>query len=129
MQEIIIYVFVLVLFEIYESMWQAGSTLQQILANIYTEYKKGLLSFFFHHPTFIYSLYVGIKFDLSNVWFLTLLFLKFFDIAFKLVVVQKIEENRLSEVLPLELTTPIPKWMGFMNVIIYPIILYLALKV
>ena len=128
MQEIIIYVFVLVLFEIYESMWQAGSTLQQIIANIYSEYKKGLLSFFFHHPNFIYSLYVGIKFDLSNVWFLTLLFLKFFDIAFKLVVAQKIEENRLAEVLPLELTTPIPKWMGFMNVVIYPVMLYLAFK-
>ena len=128
MQEIIIYVFVLVLFEIYESSWQMGSSMQQIIANIYTQYKKGLLSFFFHHPSFIYSLYVGMKFDLSNFWFLTLLSLKFFDIAFKLVVAQKIDENRLNEVLPIELTTPIPKWMGFMNVLIYPVMLYLAFK-
>ena len=128
MQEIIIYVFVLVLFEIYESSWQMGSSMQQIIANIYTQYKKGLLSFFFHHPSFIYSLYVGMKFDLSNFWFLTLLSLKFFDIAFKLVVAQKIDENRLNEVLPIELTTPIPKWMGFMNALIYPVMLYLAFK-
>ncbi len=126
MQEIIIYVFLLVLFEIYESSWQMGSSMQQIIANIYTQYKKGIFSFFFHHPSFIYSLYIGIKFDLSNFWFLSILFLKFFDIAFKLVIVQKVEQNRLAEVLPLELHMPIPKWMGFLNVLIYPALLYIA---
>ena len=126
MQEIIIYVFALAFFELYESSWQSGTTLQEILANIHTRYQKGLLYFFFSHPSFIYSLYLGIAYDLTNFWFLTLLFFKFMDISYKLVIVQKIEQKRLQEVLPISLNTPIQKWMSYMNVIIYPTLLYLA---
>ncbi len=128
MQEIIIYVFVLALFEFYESSWQQGSTFKDIVANIYRRYHQGLFYFFFSHPSFIYALYLGIKFNLTNFWFMSLLFMKFLDISYKLVLVKKIEEKSIHEALPLPLEAPVPSWMSYMNVVLYPLILFLALS-
>ncbi|BCD67610.1 hypothetical protein [Nitratiruptor sp. YY09-18] len=126
MQEIIIYVFVLALFEIYESSWQKSSTLGGVIQNIYAKYKQGIFYFFFSHPSFIYTLYLGMKYGLHNFWFLTILFFKFIDISFKLIIVQKLQENRLQEVLPMPLDIKIETWMSYLNVIIYPMLLFLS---
>lgn len=126
MDEVIIYVFVLVLFELFESQWQTASTIGGILQNIYRRYQRGIFYFIFSHPSFIYVLYLGIKYDLTNFWFLSILFMKFLDISYKLVIVKKIEENKLYEILPIPPDTPIPRWMGYVNVVVYPVLLYLA---
>jgi len=126
MQEVIIYVFLLALFEFYESSWQRGATFKEIVANIYAKYRQGLFVFFFAHPSFIYALYLGIKFDLTNFWFMSLLFMKFLDISYKLVLVKKIEENSLHEAVPIPLETPVPLWMSYLNVFLYPLLLFLA---
>ncbi len=126
MQEIIIYVFLLVVFELYESSWQKGDSFGDILANIYKQYKRGIFYFFLSHPSFIYTLFLGIKFELANFWFMSLLFFKFLDIAYKLALIKKIEKGEIEELFPLPLNTPVHKFMSYLNVIIYPPLLYLA---
>ncbi|BAF70561.1 hypothetical protein [Nitratiruptor sp. SB155-2] len=127
MNEIIIYVFTLALFELYESSWQRGSTLGAIINNIYTRYKKSMFYLILSHPAFIFCLYLGVQYDLTNFWFLSILFMKFLDISYKLVLAKKIEENRIEEVLPVPSDMPIQPWMMYLNVILYPVLLYLAL--
>ncbi len=122
-QEFIIYVFVLALFEFYESSWQRGQTLKEVIENIYRRFQKGIFYFLFSHPSFYYVLYIGIKYDLTNFWFLSILFFKFLDISYKLVIVQKIRERKLQEVLPLPLEIEIQRWMSYLNVLIYPLLL------
>ncbi|SMC10157.1 hypothetical protein [Nitratiruptor tergarcus] len=126
MNEVIIYVFVLALFEFYESSWQSGATLQEVINNLYTKYQKGLFYFFFSHPSFIYALYLGIKYDLTNFWFLTILFFKFLNISFELVVIQKLQEQKLHEILPIPLDIKIERWMSYINVILFPLLLFIA---
>ena len=126
MNEIIIYVFTLALFELYESSWQKAPSIGGMVANIYNRYREGIFRFFFSHPSFIFVLYLGIAYDLTNIWFLTILFMKFMDISYKLVLVKKIEENKIQEVLPIPPDMPISPWMSYLNVIIYPVLLTLA---
>ncbi len=127
MDNVIIYVFILALFELLESLWQIGPTMGAILQNIYKRYQKGIFYFLFSHPSFIYVLYLGIKYNLANFWFLSILFMKFLDISYKLVLVKKIETSSIYEVLPVPLETPVPRWMGYLNVIVYPLLLAMAL--
>ena len=126
MDALIIYVLLLAFFELYESSWQSAPTLGEMLRNIYTRYERSVFYLIFSHPSFIYVLYLGIKYDLSNFWFLSILFFKFLDISFKLVIAQKMQQRRLAEVLPLPLETPIQKWMAYLNVVLYPTLLYVA---
>ncbi|BCD60756.1 MULTISPECIES: hypothetical protein [unclassified Nitratiruptor] len=126
MNETIIYVFTLALFELYESSWQRGSTFGAIINNIYARYKRSVFYLILSHPAFIFCLYLGVAYDLTNFWFLSILFLKFLDISYKLVLAKKIEEHRLAEVLPIPLDMPIQPWMMYLNVILYPLFLYLA---
>ncbi len=126
MDALIIYVLLLAFFELYESTWQSAPTLGEMLHNIYTRYERSVFYLILSHPSFIYVLYLGIKFDLSNFWFLSILFFKFLDISFKLVIAQKMQQRRLAEVLPLPLETPIQKWMAYLNVVLYPALLYVA---
>ncbi|BCD62732.1 hypothetical protein NitYY0826_C1615 [Nitratiruptor sp. YY08-26] len=126
MNEVIIYVFVLAIFEFYESSWQSGTTLQEVTNNLYTKYQKGLFYFFFSHPSFIYALYLGIKYDLTNFWFLTILFFKFLNISFELVVIQKLQEQKLHEILPIPLDMKIERWMSYINVVLFPLLLFIA---
>ncbi len=128
MQEIYLELIILVIFEWYESTWQKATTLRGILSNIYTRYQQGIFYFLFSHPSFYYLLYLGLKYDLTNFWFLSILFFKFMDISYKLVIVKKIEENALSEVLPAPLDMNISPWMGYINIVLYPALFLLALQ-
>ncbi len=126
MQEIIIYVFLLALFEFYESSWQSGATLHEVIENLYAKYQKGIFYFLLCHPSFIYVLYLGVKYDLSNFWYLSILFFKFLNISFELVIIQKLQERKLYEILPIPLDMRIERWMSYLNVLIYPTLLFLS---
>ena len=128
MQELWIEILLYLFFEFYESSWQRGRTFQEMLAHIYERYQRGIFYFFFSHPSFYFALYLGLKYDLTNFWFLSLLFFKFMDISYKLVIVKKIEENALAEVLPISLQTPIAPWMSYLNVVLYPALLIASLQ-
>lgn len=128
MQEVYLELLILIIFEFYESSWQKAPTLGQMLANIYSRYQQGIFTFLFSHPSFYYLLYLGLKYDLTNFWFLSILFFKFMDISYKLVLVKKIEEKALAEVLPVPLDMKISPWMGYINVVLYPLLFLLALQ-
>jgi hypothetical protein len=99
-----------------------------MLANIYARYQHGIFYFLFSHPSFYYLLYLGLKYDLTNFWFLSILFFKFMDISYKLVLVKKMEEHALAEVLPIPLDMKISSWMSYLNVALYPLLFFLALQ-
>ncbi len=126
MDALIIYVLLLAFFELYESSWQSAPTLGGLLHNIYIRYQRSVFYLILSHPSFIYVLYLGIKYDLANFWFLAILFFKFLDISFKLVIAQKMQQRRLAEVMPLPLEMPLQKWMIYLNVVLYPLLLYVA---
>ena len=127
MDEKLGYVLLLALLEFYEYSWQRASTVKELLGRIYARYRAGIFYFFFSHPSFIFLLYVGIKYNLTNFWYLSLIGLKFFDIAYKLVIVKKIEQRAIEEAMPIPLEAPITPWMLRLNILFYPLMLYLAL--
>ncbi|MRI84155.1 MAG: hypothetical protein C6I00_07015 [Nitratiruptor sp.] len=121
-------VIVLLLLELYELSWQQANTIKGLLERTYLRYKEGIFYFFLSHPSFYYALYVGLKYGLTNIWFLALLFLKFMDISYKLVLIKKLEENRLHEALPIPPETPITPSMRYLNLLLYPLLLFLAMQ-
>ena len=126
MEEVYLYVAILFLLELYESSWQRGDTFKDIVSNIYKRYKRGIFYFLLSHPSFYFLLFVGLKYNLANFWFLSIIFLKFLDISYKLTLVKKIEENSLGEVLPVPLDIKVEKWMSYINALLYPFLLYMA---
>jgi hypothetical protein len=126
MEEIYVYIFLLFLFELYETNWQKGHTIKEIIFNIYLKYKQGIFYFLFSHPSFIFLLYIAIKENITNFWLMSAIFLKFLDISYKLSLVKKIEENRLSELLPIPLDTKVESLINYFNIIFYPLALYMA---
>ncbi|MRJ03362.1 MAG: hypothetical protein C6I05_07930 [Epsilonproteobacteria bacterium] len=118
---------VLFLLEFYESQWQRGKTVGEVIGRAYRRYREGIFYFLFSHPSFYYSLYVGLKYNLTNFWFLSLIFLKFMDISYKLTIFKKIEEGKGGEALPLPLETPVTPIMAYLNLLLYPTLLALAL--
>ncbi|WP_200763482.1 hypothetical protein [Nitrosophilus alvini] len=127
MENIIIYVTILLLLELYEASWQKGTNFAEIFSNIYNRYQKGIFQFFLSHPSFYFVLFVSIKYNIYNFWMMTILFLKFLDIVFKLSIIGKLEKGeKIWEILPVPAETQVNPAMFYIGAIVYPVMLYAA---
>ncbi len=116
--------FIFIAIELFESNWQKSQTLHGYLANNYTIYRKNFFLFLLLNSSFIYSLFL--IFYLNNATFLmiSIVGMKFLDIAFKLNILTKMDKGiNLDEVMP---NIQMGLVLRYLNVLIYPISFIIA---
>ncbi len=79
--------------EIFEIVWQKGNNIKEYLANLYTVYEKGVIYFSCLHLSFIFILFCIFALNLPSIYLLLIASIKFFDISFKIYLLDKISKN------------------------------------
>ncbi|WP_201354066.1 hypothetical protein [Hydrogenimonas urashimensis] len=122
--------FVLVLLgcEIFESWWQHDGTLGGVLVKIRYHFHTHLFLLFAMHPSFWFLLFLFVARGFHGTLLGLILVMKASDIAFKLWIVKKIDEDALSPDFRAMLAMPLSPWMPWINVVIYPALLALSLQ-
>jgi len=112
--------------ELFESNWQKSDTLHGVLHNNYSIYQKGIIYFFLLNPSFIYSIFLVIFLQNNGFLMLSIVGLKFLDIAFKLNLLTKMSQGiDLQEIMP---NIQMNFIFRYMNALIYPITFFFAVS-
>jgi len=112
--------------ELFESNWQKSDTLHGVLYNNYSIYQKGIIYFFLLNPSFIYSIFLVIFLQNNGFLMLSIVGLKFLDIAFKLNLLTKMSQGiDLQDVMP---NIQMNFLFRYMNALIYPITFLFAVS-
>lgn len=105
--------------ELFESNWQKSDTLHGLIANNYKIYNSNLLIYFILNAGFIYSVFLVTYLQNTSFWMLSIVGIKFLDIAFKLNIMTKISQGfSLDEIMP---NVKMNFAFRYMNAFIYPI--------
>jgi len=121
------YILLFVLLEIYEVSWQKASSIMGMLIRMHKYYKKNIFLFLIMQPTFYFAIGFAM---LSNYApsALILLFIKTFDIATKILLIEQVFKKReLSQELSLILLAPINSFLPYIGLLIYPFLIALAI--
>ncbi|MCF6201378.1 MAG: hypothetical protein L3J42_04555 [Hydrogenimonas sp.] len=122
-----LFIAALILCELFESYWQQGPTFGKVLENIERYYRKNIFLLFLMHPSFYLVLYILLLNGGHGALLGLILVMKGADIATKLWMIQTFEKGNLSAEFRAMLSMPIPHWMPWINVLIYPALLSFAL--
>jgi hypothetical protein len=80
------------------------------------------------HPAFYFILFVVIATDTLNIYMLSILTLKIFDLFYKLELIKKIFiKHDVPQDLAAMLEWQIPSWFFLMGALLYPPLLYYGL--
>ncbi len=110
--------FLFIAIELFESNWQKSETLYGLLSNNLVIFNKSIFLYFLLNTGFIYSIFLTIYLNNYNFLMLSIVGIKFFDIALKLSLIQKLNQGiYLEEIVPNIKITPI---LRYFNVIAYP---------
>lgn len=110
--------------ELFESNWQKSDTLYGLLANNYSIYRTNLFIYFILNAGFFYSIFLVIYLQNNSFWLLSIVGIKFLDIAFKLNIMTKISKDvPLEEIMP---NIQMNLLFRYMNAIIYPLTFLIA---
>ncbi len=125
MDNIIFHLALFIALELFEANWQKANTLYGLLENNYKVYKKNLILYFLLNTTFIYTIFLIFKYQAFYnsgqflFWMSAIFIMKSLDILFKIILLQKIDNNiSIEEYLPqdIKLNTP----LRLFGVILYP---------
>lgn len=124
---IINYIIIFIILEYFEVSWQRAPSIMGMLLRMHYFYEKNILLFLILHPTYYFAILFAMLCDLH--WSaLILLFIKTFDIATKIKLIEQVFIKReLSQELALVLLAPIHKLLPYIGIVIYPIFIILAL--
>jgi len=123
--DIITLFFIFIAIELFESNWQKSETLYGLLANNYSIYKTNILLFFLLNASFIYAIFLVVYLQNNSFLLLSIVGIKFLDIAFKINIMTKMSNNiALEEVMP---DIKMNLLFRYMNVAIYPLSFLIAL--
>ena len=112
---------------VFESWWQQAPTLEGVLERIRGYYRVSVFWLFLMHPSFWFVLFLYVAKGFHGALLGMILVMKASDIAFKLWLVTKIERDELSPDFRAMLRMPLSPWMPWVNVLIYPRLLAMAL--
>ncbi len=121
------YILLFVLLEIYEISWQKAPSIMGMLIRMHKYYQKSIFLFLIMQPTFYFAIGFAM---LSNYApsALILLFIKTFDIATKILLIEQVFKKReLSQELSLILLAPINSFLPYIGLLLYPILIALAI--
>lgn len=126
-EQILNYIVLYLLLEIYEVQWQKAGTIVGMLARMFETYKKSIFLFLVMHPTFYFAIWFMIVTD-YNIYALSLFGIKMIDIAMKIVLIKQVFiEKKVTHDLSVALLAPINSYMPYMGVVVYPPFIFLAL--
>ncbi len=117
----------LILCELFESRWQQAATLGGMLEKIEHYYRKNIFLLFLMHPSFYLVLFLFLYYDGHSILLPLVIVMKGADIATKLWMVKRGEAGEIAPEFRAMLSMPIPHWMPWINVVIYPALTALAL--
>jgi hypothetical protein len=121
------YVLLFVFLELYEITWQKAPSIMGMVIRMYRYYSKSIFLFLLMQPTFYFSIGFVMLSD-YNVYAMLMLFLKTFDVATKILLIEQVFTKReLSQDLSLILLAPINSFLPYMGLLIYPPLILLAL--
>lgn len=126
MLELILGCIVVEFLEIY---WQKGNSIKELLVYNYQSYNKAPIFYFVKHLGFLYILYIIVGLGLINTFSITILIMKSVDLLFKLKIISKLNEHGegyIDEVLN-NFDARLSTRLKYSNILIYPILLFLAL--
>jgi len=126
-ENLIIYVVVYILLELYEVQWQKAHTIMGMLARMYEHYKKSAFLFLLMHPTLYFAIYFVMVTE-YNPYALALLSIKAADVLTKMLLLKKIFiEQTLEQEMQEALFTPIGGLLPYVGVVLYPFFIVMAL--
>lgn len=119
MENFIILLTFFIAFELFESNWQKSNTFYALLKKNYLIYEKSIPLYILIHPAFFFTLYLSVVHNLFDIWIISIVIMKFAEIAFKLTLMEKISNDEsIQSMIPTDIKiTPL---LRYMNVIIYP---------
>jgi hypothetical protein len=128
MDNILIFVAILVLLELFEAYMQYADTLYGVMEKLYFWYKKSIFTFFLLHPSFYFMLFVILFTDVLNIYMVFILVFKIFDLFYKIELIKGIFiKKSISEDIYAMLDWKIPSFFFLMGVGLYPPLLFYAL--
>lgn len=121
-----IYLLIFILLELIEASWQKSNTLYGYISNNYYYFKKNIFLYFLLHLTFIYSIFLSIHTNNFDFWMSSIIVVKFFDITFKLFILQKINNGKeLNEIISFNIK--LPTSYKYLGVVIYPLCYFFSI--
>ena len=90
MENILIFVSILVVLELGEAYIQRADTLYAVMEKLYVWYKKSIFAFFLIHPSFYFVLLVVVATDVLNIYMILILSFKIFDLFYKIELIKTI---------------------------------------
>lgn len=128
MENIVIFVVILVILELFEAAMQRADTLYGVMERLYVWYRKSIFAFFLIHPSFYFVLFVVVATGVLNVYMILILTLKIFDLFYKIELIKSIFiRQKVPADLAAMLAWKIPPWFFLMGVGLYPPLLFYAL--
>ncbi|AXX93256.1 hypothetical protein CPU12_12375 [Malaciobacter molluscorum LMG 25693] len=111
--------FIFVAVELFETNWQKSQTIYGLLSNNLIIYNKNIFLYFLFNASFIYSIFLTIYLNNYNLLMLSIVGIKFFDISFKLSILNKLNNGiTFEEIMP---NIKISFILRYFNVIAYPV--------
>jgi len=128
MENILIFVTILVVLELFEAYLQRADTLYGVIKKLYVWYQKSIFTFFLIHPSFYFVLFVAVVTDILNMYMILILTFKTFDLFYKIELIKTIfiKQNVPAD-LSAMLEWSIPSWFFLIGVTLYPPLLFYAL--
>jgi len=121
------YVLLFMLLEIYEISWQKAPSIMGMLIRMHKYYKKSIFLFLIMQPTFYFAIGFAMISNYAPAA-LILLFIKTFDIATKILLIEQVFKKReLSQELSLILLAPINSFLPYIGLLLYPALIILAI--
>ncbi len=102
-------------------------TLKGILEKHYKYYKKSIFLFLLMQPTYIFAIFILIytNFSIASI---ILLIIKTIDIYTKIVLIDKVfTKNDIDDYLYAMINTKLDIFLPFLNILIYPPLVYFAI--
>lgn len=116
--------FIFIFLEIFESKWQKSDTLHGVLANNRYLFNTNFIQYFIFNITFIYSIFLTIYLNNYTFLMLSIVFIKFVDIALRLSIIKKLNEGiDINEIIP---NVQMTNLYRYLNVLVYPISFIIA---
>lgn len=110
---------IFIFLEIFESRWQKSDTLHGVLANNRYLFNKNFIQYFLFNITFIYSIFLSSYLNNYSFLMLSIVFIKFVDIALRLSIIKKLNDGvDLNEIIP---NIQMSNLYRYLNVIVYPL--------
>ena len=117
------YLILFIALELYEISWQKADSIMGMIIRMHKQYSKSIFLFLIMNPTFYFSIWFAMVSDYSPSAMI-LLFIKTMDVATKILLIEMVFiKKELSQDLALILLAPINKFLPYIGIFLYPILI------